>query len=131
MGVVEGAKVPADPVAELPRPRERGVLRRWAEVTAFVAVWMAIGWVGRLDTNAYLLVGVPLTVAFQRWVRGESIRALWVREAPPFGRLWIVPAVLLAILPAVVLVAAIRQREWIIAGWMLAAVAGAGAPGTR
>ena len=49
---------------------------------------------------------------------------MWVREAPPMGRLWIVPAAVFAILPAVSLVGAIVYRQWIIGGWMLAAVVG-------
>ena len=98
--------------------------RRWAEGIAFVAIWMALGWSLRLDANAYLLIGVPLTIIFQRFARGEPLRAMWVREAPPMGLLWIVPAAVFAILPAVSLVGSIVYRQWIIGGWMLAALVG-------
>jgi hypothetical protein len=49
---------------------------------------------------------------------------MWVCEAPPMGKGWIVPAAVLAILPGVSLVGAIVSRYWIIGGWMLAALAG-------
>ena len=98
--------------------------RRWAEGLAFVAAWMALGWALRLGNNAYLLVGLPLTVVFHRYVRHEPIRAMWVREAPPMGKAWIIPAAVFAVLPAVSLVGAIVYRYWIIGGWMLAAVVG-------
>jgi hypothetical protein len=102
----------------------RGRLRRWAAGIAFVAIWIGLGWWPGLDTNLYLLMGIPLTIVFQRSVRGEPLRAMWVREAPSMGKIWIIPAVVLAILPAVCLVEAIGVGYWIIAGWMLAAVVG-------
>jgi hypothetical protein len=102
----------------------RAMLRRWGEGIVFAATWTGLGWSLGIDANAYLLLGVPLTIAFQRYVRGEPLRAMWVREAPPLGRWWIVPTAVLGILPAVSLVGAIVYRRWIIGGWMLAAVGG-------
>jgi len=43
---------------------------------------MGIGWALRLPTEAYLLIGIPLTVLFQTVVRKQPIRALWVRDSP-------------------------------------------------
>src|ERR1017187_4676566 len=57
---------------------------RYGQAIAFVAVWMIIGWVFHLDVNSYLLVGVPLVVAFQIFVRKKSLVALWVRDAATF-----------------------------------------------
>src|SRR5262245_47858815 len=122
MDTIDESAAQADVAVQPPRAIGGGMLRRWAEVTAFVAIWIALGWTLDLDANAYLLLGIPLTAGFQRFVRGEPLRAMWAREAPPFGWKWIVPAVLFAILPAVSMVAAIRYQYWIIAGWMLAAV---------
>ena len=104
---------------------------RWAVVAAFVALWMAIGLGLGLDANAYLLVGVPLTVAFQLGVARRPIRALWVRAAPALGwsRVAIGVAASLAVLPAVGLVRALAARHVTIALWMLAALVGAGAAG--
>jgi hypothetical protein len=61
---------------------------RYVAVILFVSAWMACGWLFPLDPNAYLLLGVPLTVMFQWLVRRRPIRALWVREAPPFRLGW-------------------------------------------
>jgi membrane protease YdiL (CAAX protease family) len=49
----------------------------------WVGLWMAAGWTLRLSTDAYLLLGIPLTILFQWFVRREPVRALWVRAAPP------------------------------------------------
>lgn len=122
MNAIEEAAGPAGAIVSPPGP---GRFRRWAEGIAFVAVWTGLGWVLRLNPNAYLLLGVPLTVAFQRSVRREPIRAMWVREAPPMGRLWVVPAAVLVVLPAISLGGAIFYRQWIIGGWMAAGIVGA------
>lgn len=129
MATGDEAEVHPDSIVPPPSAKSRGMLRRWAEGIAFVAVWVALGWVLHLETNAYLLLGVPLTIGFQRFVRGEPIRAMWVREAPPMGRLWIVPAAMFAVLPMISMGAAVLYHEWIIGGWMLAAVVGSAGAG--
>jgi len=58
--------------------------RRYIEVLAFVAVWMILGWILHLDVNAYLLIGVPLVGLFQRFIRRQPLRNLWVRDTPAF-----------------------------------------------
>ena len=121
--------VQPDLMEMVPMPIHSGQPRRWAEGAVFVAIWMGVGSSLELDPNAYLLLGIPLTIVFQRLVRREPIRALWVREAPPFGKGWLVPAVPLAILPAISLAEAFRGREWVICGWMVAALVGAIAAG--
>jgi hypothetical protein len=72
------------------------------EVTIVVAVWIALGLVFRLSVNGYQLLGVFLIPAFQRIVRRQPFRALWLRDAPRF-RLdtagWCI-ALLLEICPA-------------------------------
>ena len=75
--------------------------RRYIEVLAFVALWMALGWMFHLDTNSYLLIGVPLVVLFQRFVRQRPLRQLWVRDAAAFrlGLVGSVIAVLLILAP--------------------------------
>jgi membrane protease YdiL (CAAX protease family) len=63
--------------------------RRLLEVTAVVAIWMAIGALindGGSGTasgstlNWYLLIGVPLVAAFQLWVRRRPLIELWIRD---------------------------------------------------
>ena len=109
----------------------RGVsspLRRLADVTAFVAVWMALGLAFRLDGNGYLLVGVPLTLVFQALVRRQPIRALWLRDAPPFHLdvAGILIAVALLVVPAYLLVVTVRgAAPRAVLGVLLAAMGGA------
>ena len=47
------------------------------------------------------------------------------------GKGWIMPASVFAILPAISLARAIAYRDWIIGGWMLAALAGSVGAGLR
>jgi CAAX prenyl protease-like protein len=102
--------------------------RNYMEVLAFVAVWMAAAWIFHLDANAYLLLGVPLVTLFQLFIRRRPLQELWVRDAAPFRLGWagIVIAALFAIVPGYELVVvAFPQRLWVIALWLLCAVAGA------
>jgi membrane protease YdiL (CAAX protease family) len=89
--------------------REVPPLRRLVEVTALVAVWMAVGTLmndGGADTasastlNWYLLLGIPLVAAFQLWGRRRPIRELWVRV----GDLAIVRPMLFRILTVLIVI---------------------------
>ena len=102
--------------------------RRYIEVLVFVALWMALGWIFHLDTNSYLLIGVPLVVLFQRFVRQRPLRQLWVRDAAAFrlGMGGIVIAVLLMLAPGYDLIfVAVPKKLWVVAVWLLCALAGA------
>jgi membrane protease YdiL (CAAX protease family) len=87
---------------------------RYAAVILFIAIWMACGWLLRLDPNLYLVLGVPLTVLFQWLVRRQPILALWVREAPPFTLGWkgMAFAVALSVLPLASLVGSAVEQDW-------------------
>jgi hypothetical protein len=102
--------------------------RRLIEVAAAVVLWIVLGLFLKLSANAYLLMGIPLTAAFQWGVSRRPLRELWVRAAPPF-RLdltgWAM-AVLLAAWPAFRL-----AKAWTAEGltaktvWLLTAAASA------
>jgi hypothetical protein len=106
----------------------RSQTRRLIEVTAAVALWVALGLAFRLSPNAYLLLGIPLTAAFQWGMSRRPLRELWVRDSVAF-RLdapgWAMAA-LLVIYPAFRL-----ANAWPTEGltartlWFLAAMAGA------
>jgi membrane protease YdiL (CAAX protease family) len=101
--------------------------RRAAEGTVFIGLWIALGIISRLGANQYLLVGVPLTICFQLLVRKQPIRALWVREAPRFsldkpGWRW---ALVLAVIPARVVLMGLIEGNFIFAAWGICAVIGA------
>jgi membrane protease YdiL (CAAX protease family) len=102
--------------------------QRIFEVTAVVALWIAFGIVLHLSVNVYLLLGIPLTAAFQWGVRRQPVRALWVREAMPFrlGAAGCAMAVALAAYPCYRLAKSLRAGGHSAEPlWCLAAVAGA------
>jgi hypothetical protein len=80
--------------------------RALIEVTLFVAVWMLVGWPFGGSAVAYLLLGVPLTVAFQLGVRRRPLVELWVRDVSGFqlGAVGRAVTAALLIAPAVQLV---------------------------
>jgi membrane protease YdiL (CAAX protease family) len=107
-------------------PRSRA--RRAAESAGLVAAWMGLGYALRLDANEYLVAGVPLTAAFQRWVRRRPLRELWVRAAPPIPRdaLTMGAVGALAALPLYKLARAVSGgAPWSINTWYLCAAGGA------
>jgi membrane protease YdiL (CAAX protease family) len=101
-------------------------VRRYVEAAAFVAVWVALGLLLDLSSNGYLLLGVPLTLAFQVGARRRPLRELWVREAAVFrlDRLGLLLAALLAVAPAWHAGRAVVDGDWTLAGWWLCGVAG-------
>jgi membrane protease YdiL (CAAX protease family) len=94
--------------------RSPGQLARVVQAVVFVGIWMAIGWLFHLDANSYLVLGVPLVVAFQLLVRKKPLVTLWIRDAERFrlSGLGIVLGLALAVLPAVRLVLTFRQASW-------------------
>src|SRR5260370_36312211 len=86
---------------------------------------MALGWLLHLGPNPYLLLGVPITLAFQLLIRRQPLLALWVREAPPFrltGK-GIAIACALALLPLFELLGAAVSLDWVGASQLESAVA--------
>lgn len=93
----------------------------------FVAVWVALGFLLPIGADAYLLLGIPLTIAFQVLLRRRPLRELWVRDGPRFrlDRRGVALAALLATVPAIFGFEALRAGDWPRVGWHVAAVAGA------
>lgn len=105
-----------------------GRLRRVAEVGAFVALSIALGEALDMNPNVYLVVNIPLVVAFQLLVARRPVRALWLRDAPRFalGRREMILAALLAIVPLVILVDDLAAGNGLpVVLWDLATIAGA------
>ena len=101
----------AQPLTTTPPPASRG--RRIVEITLVVAIWIALGISLHLSVRGYLLVGIPLTVAFQCGVGRRPLRALWLRD--PVGSrfdtgAWII-GTLLAIAPAWQLVMDVQAKS--------------------
>jgi hypothetical protein len=96
---------------------------------AFVLIWMALGFVFRLDGTWYVLVGVPLTAAFQRLVARRPLNAVWIRDAGAlrFGlQFWLIAASLAAY-PIVFTIRAIHRGAGEVSLWGFAAIGGAAA----
>ncbi|MEO5966139.1 MAG: hypothetical protein ABIR11_11790, partial [Candidatus Limnocylindrales bacterium] len=57
---------------------------RFAVIAAVVGLWMGVGFALQLTSVPYLLVGIPITIAFQVLVARRPVRALWLLDARPF-----------------------------------------------
>ena len=101
--------------------------RRAVEAITFVAVWIAAGYVLPISSDGYLLLGIPLTAAFQLLVRRRPLRELFAPPRSTFAwdREALATAGALALLPAAYAVGAVQSHDWVLAGWYLAAVVGA------
>lgn len=107
--------------------RQASQRRRAVEAVAFVALWVTAGYLLRLSSNAYLLLGIPLTAAFQLLVRRRPLRELFAAGTTRFaldGK-GVAIAAVLAITPGYFAVQAFTDGAWVTFGWYLAAVAGA------
>ncbi len=102
-------------------------LARAIVATLIVGGYMALGFAFRLSAEGYLLVGIPITVAFQVLVVRRPLRALWLRDAPPmaFTARSIVAIVVVAIAPTAVAVGGVRAGNAVLVGYGLAAMFGA------
>ncbi|WP_323099072.1 CPBP family intramembrane glutamic endopeptidase [Intrasporangium sp. YIM S08009] len=92
-----------------------------------MGVWVAAGYALRLDDNAYLLLGIPLTAGFQLLVRRRPLRELYAAGTTRFAlsRRGVVVAALLAVVPGYFAVRALMSGQLASSGWYLAAMAGA------
>jgi len=120
-----------NPVRSAPRPTVpvRSRSRRLAEGFAFIAVWVGLGCLLPGGAEAYLLVGIPLTVLFQVVVRRRPLRELWVR-GPTRSRLVrrdLAVTGLLAAAPVYSGLHLVDGGKPVVIGWYAAAVLGAAA----
>jgi membrane protease YdiL (CAAX protease family) len=104
---------------------------RYVHAFGFVIVWMALGWILRLDANSYLLIGVPVVALFQIFIRKKPIVTIWVRDAEHFKlkASGIIIGLCLSVLPAVKLFQTVNSTHWpkhipeIL--WLVCCIAGA------
>ena len=102
-------------------------LMRAAVVTFVIAGYMAVGFALQLSANAYLLLGIPITVGFQLLVARRPLRALWLRQGPPFafGRRSVAAVFGLSIAPAFLAINGAQAGDLVLVAYGLAAMAGA------
>jgi membrane protease YdiL (CAAX protease family) len=115
------APAPANP--SIGRSRRR----RSVEAATFVAVWITAGYLLPLTSNGYLLLGIPLTLAFQVFVRRRPLRELFAAGTSRFtvDRRGAALAVALATVPGWYAARSLTGEDWVTTGWYLAATAGA------
>jgi membrane protease YdiL (CAAX protease family) len=102
-------------------------IARFVVATLVIGGYMALGFAFRLGAEAYLLLGIPITIGFQILVVRGPVRSLWLRDAPSmtFTRRSMVAIVVLAVAPAIVAAGGIRDGDLALFGWGLAAMVGA------
>jgi membrane protease YdiL (CAAX protease family) len=101
-------------------------LARAAIATLIIGGYMALGFAFGLNAEAYLLLGIPIAVAFQLLVVRRPLRALWLRDASPltFTPRSAIAAVLVSIAPAAIIVRGVQDGDLVIAAYGLAAIVG-------
>jgi membrane protease YdiL (CAAX protease family) len=104
--------------------------RRFARAvvaTLVIGGYMALGFAFRLGAEAYLLLGIPITIGFQILVVRRPLRALWLRQAAAmtFTPRSVVAIVGMAIAPAVVAASGVGDGDPALVGWGLAGMGGA------
>ena len=62
--------------------------RRYAVITGVVALWMALGWALALTADAYLLLGIPLLLLFQRCIARRPLLEVWFANVGRFALPW-------------------------------------------
>jgi membrane protease YdiL (CAAX protease family) len=102
-------------------------LARAVVTTLVIGGYVAVGFAFGLSANAYLLLGIPITIAFQLLVARRPLRALWLRDGPAMrvtSRSFMA-VILVAIAPAVIAVGGVRDGDPVLAMYGLAAMIGA------
>jgi membrane protease YdiL (CAAX protease family) len=102
-------------------------LARAVIATLVIGGYMALGFAFRLSAEGYLLVGIPIAVAFQVLVVRRPLRALWLHGTPAmtFTPRSIVAVVVVAIAPAAIVIRGVRDGDPVLAAYGLAAIVGA------
>lgn len=101
--------------------------RRAIVAVGLIAAYTAIGFVFRLSADLYLLVGIPITVAFQALVARRPLRSLWLLAAPPlaFTPRSLVATAVVGVAPAALALAGLRDGDLVRVAYGIAGIGGA------
>ncbi len=104
-----------------------GRLTRAVVASLVVGGYTALGATFRLSAEGYLLLGIPITIAFQALVVRRPLRALWLRNAAPLALTprSILAIVAVAIAPAAIAVRGAQQGDPVLTAYGVAAMFGA------
>jgi membrane protease YdiL (CAAX protease family) len=102
-------------------------LARAVVASLVIGGYMALGFAFRLSAEGYLLVGIPITIAFQVLVVRQPLRALWMRGSPAltFTPRSIVAVAVVAIAPAAIVIRGVRDGDPVLAAYGITAIVGA------
>lgn len=111
----------AIPAAALDRRLARAVV-----ATLLISGYMGLGFAFALSAEGYLLLGIPITIAFQVLIVRRPLRALWLRAAPPVAltRRMALAVAVIAIAPATVAIRGAQHGDPVLAAYGLAAMLG-------
>jgi membrane protease YdiL (CAAX protease family) len=100
---------------------------RILQAMLFVAVWMSLGWLFHLTTYTYLLIGVPLCIIFQKFVRRKPLMSCWLRDKPDVRLDWLtlIIAVVFLVVPAGNLILCWQKFGWALRLYFLGCIVGA------
>lgn len=112
------------------RPSAIGLDDRMARavvVTLVVGGYTTLGLAFGLSAEAYLLLGIPITIAFQMLIVRAPLRALWLRDAPPFAPTirFVLAVVVVSIAPAAIAIRGATGGDPVLAAYGLVGVVGA------
>jgi membrane protease YdiL (CAAX protease family) len=88
---------------------------------------MALGWVLHVGPYGYLLLGIPLGLIFQIFVRREPLRSVWIRDSTKLrlDRAGILLALAFMIAPVCILIEEWSNFDWLLRIYFFAAIFGA------
>lgn len=100
---------------------------RILQAILFVVVWMSLGWLFHLSAYTYLLIGIPLCIIFQKFVRRKPLMSCWLRDKPDVRLDWLtlLIAVGFLIIPARDLTEYWHKSGWALRLYFLCAIVGA------
>ncbi len=61
---------------------------KYAVTAGVVGLWMSIGWALGLSANAYLLLGIPLLLLFQKYIARRPLLEVWFASVGRFALPW-------------------------------------------
>jgi len=100
---------------------------RYVVVALVVGLYVGLGFALQLGVNSYLVLGLPITLAFQVLIARRPIRALWLIDAPPIKLdPWVgVLFVGLAVAPVWLIARGLDRQQWPIVAYGSLAIIGA------
>lgn len=110
-----------------PGGTEAAAVIRYLLVAVAAGLNMAIGFVFHPGANAYLVIGMPITVLFQVFVARRPLRELWfiMGQEMKWDRWTSLLFVLFLIGPGQAIVSGFRNGSWAVTVYGIAAIAGA------